>query len=141
MRERDRPRPPDELDAELAGALEDRDGETLRAVAEHAIALADWKDSTAEPRTPPEGGDDAAGGHDAAVNSESATEGEHARGRAAAQHPDAALDSDAASSEFPAGVPARANVSLVEIAGETYRYYQWREDDEIRSETERLPAE
>ncbi|WP_323171607.1 hypothetical protein [Natrialba sp. PRR66] len=136
MNERDRPRPPVELDAELAGALEDRDGETLRAVAEHAIALADWKDSTAEPRTPAEGGDDAAGGYDAAVNSESATEG-NAHADAAAQRPDAALDSD----EFPAGVPARANVSLVEIAGETYRYYQWREDDEIRSETERLPAE
>ncbi|ELZ00369.1 hypothetical protein [Natrialba asiatica] len=139
MSERGRPRPPDELDDELAVALEDRNGETLRAVAEHATALADWKDSTAETRTMLEGGDDAASDHDAAVNSESATDGEHARGGGTAQRTAAAAAVD--SDEFPVGVPARANVSLVEIAGETYRYYQWREDDEIRSETERLPAE
>ncbi|MFU8869394.1 hypothetical protein [Natronococcus sp.] len=38
---------------------------------------------------------------------------------------------------YPAGVPERATVSTMEIGGEEYRYYQWREDDEIRSKTER----
>ncbi|ELY99822.1 hypothetical protein C482_10062 [Natrialba chahannaoensis JCM 10990] len=45
------------------------------------------------------------------------------------------------SSESPPSVPDRAVVSVVEIAGERYRYYQWREGDEIRSETERLADE
>ena len=38
----------------------------------------------------------------------------------------------------PDGVPERATVSETEIAGTTYRYYQWREGDEIRSETVEL---
>ncbi|AFO56883.1 MULTISPECIES: hypothetical protein [Natrinema] len=37
----------------------------------------------------------------------------------------------------PDGVPERASVSMTEIAGATYYYYQWREGDEIRSETVR----
>jgi len=39
---------------------------------------------------------------------------------------------------YPEGVPERASVSVEEIAGTEIRYYQWREDDEIRSVTERL---
>ncbi|SDQ98249.1 hypothetical protein [Natronobacterium texcoconense] len=38
-------------------------------------------------------------------------------------------------SKYPDGVPERATVSKTEIAGTTYRYYQWRDGDEIRSET------
>ncbi|WP_254765064.1 hypothetical protein [Natrinema marinum] len=36
---------------------------------------------------------------------------------------------------YPDGVPDRASVSVTEIAGTEYYYYQWREGDEIRSET------
>ena len=38
---------------------------------------------------------------------------------------------------YPDGVPERATVSVTEIAGTEYYYYQWREGDEIRSETVR----
>ncbi|MDS0478548.1 hypothetical protein [Natrinema sp. 1APR25-10V2] len=38
---------------------------------------------------------------------------------------------------YPDGVPDRASVSVTEIAGTEYYYYQWREGDEIRSETVR----
>ncbi|MGQ3410720.1 hypothetical protein ACT4ML_00455 [Natrinema sp. LN54] len=38
---------------------------------------------------------------------------------------------------YPDGVPERATVSVTEIGGTEYYYYQWREGDEIRSTTER----
>ncbi|ELY86951.1 hypothetical protein [Natrinema altunense] len=38
---------------------------------------------------------------------------------------------------YPDGVPERASVSVTEIAGTEYYYYQWREGDEINSETVR----
>ncbi|OLZ40272.1 hypothetical protein A6E15_04410 [Natrinema saccharevitans] len=38
---------------------------------------------------------------------------------------------------YPDGVPERASVSVTEIAGTEYYYFQWREGDEIRSETVR----
>ncbi|SEH17944.1 hypothetical protein SAMN04487967_3484 [Natronorubrum sediminis] len=37
--------------------------------------------------------------------------------------------------EYPADVPDRASVSVKEIAGTTYHYYQWRESDRIESKT------
>ncbi|PCR91150.1 hypothetical protein [Natrinema ejinorense] len=37
---------------------------------------------------------------------------------------------------YPDDVPDRASVSVTEIGGTEYYYYQWREDDEIRSRTE-----
>ncbi|AHF99849.1 hypothetical protein HALLA_14690 [Halostagnicola larsenii XH-48] len=39
--------------------------------------------------------------------------------------------------EPPAGVPERATVSVTEIGGTEYRYYQWREGDEIKSATKK----
>ena len=43
---------------------------------------------------------------------------------------------DAADPEtYPDGVPERATVSVTDIAGTEYYYYQWREGDEIRSKT------
>ncbi|SFS50004.1 hypothetical protein [Halostagnicola kamekurae] len=42
------------------------------------------------------------------------------------------------SEETPAGVPERATVSVTEIGGTEYRYYQWREDDEIKSATRKV---
>ena len=41
-------------------------------------------------------------------------------------------------SGYPEGVPERATVSETEIAGTTYRYFQWRDGDDIRSETVEL---
>ncbi|RKD97441.1 hypothetical protein [Halopiger aswanensis] len=41
----------------------------------------------------------------------------------------------------PPGVPEHATVTVTEISGTKYRYYQWREGDEIRSETVELPAD
>lgn len=38
--------------------------------------------------------------------------------------------------EYPADVPDRASVTVTEIDGTEYLYYQWREGDEIRSKTE-----
>lgn len=46
-------------------------------------------------------------------------------------------DDDDEDSEYPEGVPERASVSVEEVAGTEIRYYQWWEDDEIRSATER----
>jgi hypothetical protein len=48
-----------------------------------------------------------------------------------------APESGPAAAEYPDGVPERASVSVTEIAGTEYYYYQWREGDEIRSETVR----
>lgn len=39
--------------------------------------------------------------------------------------------------EVPDGVPEQATVSVTEIDGTEYRYYQWREGDEIKSATRR----
>ena len=39
---------------------------------------------------------------------------------------------------YPDGVPERATVTVTEIGGTEYRYYQWREGDEIRSKTVEL---
>lgn len=39
--------------------------------------------------------------------------------------------------EPPEGVPERATVSVTEIGGTEYRYYQWREGDEIKSTTKK----
>ncbi|TYL36681.1 hypothetical protein CV102_20585 [Natronococcus pandeyae] len=38
---------------------------------------------------------------------------------------------------FPADVPDRASVTITEIGGTEYYYYQWRDGDEIRSKTKR----
>ncbi|AEH37580.1 hypothetical protein [Halopiger xanaduensis] len=50
-------------------------------------------------------------------------------------------DDDSDNGGYPPGVPERATVTVTEIAGTKYRYYQWREDDEIRSETVELSAD
>ncbi|MFA9416427.1 hypothetical protein [Natrinema sp. HArc-T2] len=54
------------------------------------------------------------------------------------QHDGEGASSDGTEPEtYPDGVPERATVSVTEIAGTEYYYYQWREDDEIRSKTVR----
>ena len=81
----------DDEELEALSALESRDPETLRAVADYLEELAAWK--------------------------ERREDDDHG---------------------YPDGVPERATVSVEEVAGTEIRYYQWREDDEIRSVTERL---
>ncbi|ELZ12324.1 hypothetical protein C478_09621 [Natrinema thermotolerans DSM 11552] len=44
---------------------------------------------------------------------------------------------DGGPATYPDGVPERASVSVTEIAGTEYYYFQWRDGDEIRSETVR----
>ncbi|GAB3664858.1 hypothetical protein [Halopiger thermotolerans] len=50
-------------------------------------------------------------------------------------------DGDGDTDGYPPGVPERATVTVTEIAGTKYRYYQWREGDEIRSETVELSGD
>lgn len=47
----------------------------------------------------------------------------------------AGTSDDGAAVDYPDGVPERASVSVKEIAGTTYYYYQWREGDRIESKT------
>ncbi|OIB56856.1 hypothetical protein [Natrialba sp. SSL1] len=118
MTERDPtpPQPPAALDDELVEALESHDSETLLSVAEYVLSLAEWKES--------------------ATAAEVSSSSPSSPSRSQSQHP-----SPESSSESPPSVPDHAAVSVVEIAGERYRYYQWREEDEIKSETVRLPDE
>ncbi|AXR78368.1 hypothetical protein [Natrarchaeobaculum sulfurireducens] len=48
------------------------------------------------------------------------------------------LESTERDATYPDDVPERATVSVMEVAGTSYRYYQWREGDEIRSKTVEL---
>lgn len=107
----ERPTPPAALERDGRDALtvlEDRDAETLRAVGDYLEELAEWKESTE-------------------------TDGEGAEGTESADNSENA-DSDG-NDGFPDGVPERASVTVKEIAGTTYRYYQWRKGDRIESKT------
>ncbi|MDQ2052113.1 hypothetical protein RBH26_16670 [Natronolimnohabitans sp. A-GB9] len=44
-------------------------------------------------------------------------------------------ETDESDREYPPGVPERASVTIKEIAGTTYTYYQWRDGDRIESKT------
>lgn len=60
--------------------------------------------------------------------------------RTVADHADALAawaESRSTDDGTPEGVPEDATVSTLEVDGETYRHYQWREGDAIRSKTER----
>ena len=103
----DRPTPPDELEDSVATVLE----ELARRDPEQLPAVAayaedlDARAASAGTRSP-DSSDDA--GADA-------------------------VETDA--DGYPEGVPERATVTVTEIGGTEYRYYQWREGDEIRSKT------
>ncbi|SEV80708.1 hypothetical protein [Natrinema salifodinae] len=115
----ERPSPPTDVDRvgrEALRELADRDPETLRAASTYLADLADWKDRTdaaADERDESESGDDGDG--DTCDGAPSSTD----------------------TADYPDGVPERASVSVDEIGGTEYRYYQWREGDEIRSKTVR----
>ncbi|MXV63688.1 hypothetical protein GS429_16800 [Natronorubrum sp. JWXQ-INN-674] len=127
---RDRPTPPAGLDresAELLAMLEDRDAETLRAVGGYLEELAAWKASRA--------GD----GREHEQSEVSDTGTETATGTDTNPEPTAddndVDNTEEADLEYPDDVPERASVTVKEIGGTTYHYYQWRDGDRIESKT------
>ena len=110
MPTRDRPEPPTALDDDVRDALarlEDRDTDQLRAVGRYLEELAAWREAT--------------GGEDERAETTDAI--------------DESADGADADHEYPEGVPERAEVTVKEIAGTTYYYYQWRDGDRIESKT------
>ena len=113
--DRDRPTPPSDLDRDAREALarlEDRDADQLRAVGRYLEALAAWTEANADEPEPPT----------------SAASASNERGGDDGERSDADL-------EYPEDVPERAEVTVKEIAGTTYYYYQWRDGDRIESKT------
>lgn len=130
MTTHDRPSPPDDLDRELQeqlAALETYDPDRLRAVGRYLEELAAWKASTDESH--------------ATASTDAAADGIDAIEREASERSDRNGDEDTADGvddadvEYPADVPERASVTVKEIAGTTYYYYQWRDGDRIESKT------
>ena len=58
-----------------------------------------------------------------------------------ADGPTAAGEDRGGEPPVPSNVPADARVSVTAIGGTEYYYYQWREGDEIRSETVTVPRQ
>lgn len=111
----ERPTPPSELDQTGREALEElagQDTSTIRAVSDYLEALAAWRARHGNS----DGDDDGDGSDDG--------DGEP---------PSDGVEPDA----YPDDVPERASVSVTEIGGTEYYYYQWRDGDEIRSKTVR----
>ena len=110
MTSQNRPTPPSTLEQNIADSLatlEDSDAEQLRAAASYLEALAAWMESRDD-----EQGSDATA--DASVDEAGDATGD---------------------AEYPPDVPERASVTVKEIAGTTYHYYQWRDGDRIESKT------
>lgn len=109
----DRPTPPAALDRdarEALNTLEEKDADQLRAIGDYLGAVASWTDATDDEQpsaTLTATGTDAADG----------------------------ADNDDTEPDFPEDVPERASVTIKEIAGTTYSYYQWRDGDRIESKT------
>ncbi len=117
MTTRDRPSPPTDLDREvhdLLDGLEHRDAATLRAISGYLDDLASWKAAEPDDERPP--GVEATPGDVTGDRDESET-------------------SVGDELEYPPDVPERASVTVKEIAGTTYHYYQWRDGDRIESKT------
>ena len=113
MPARDRPEPPTALDDDVRDALsrlEDRDADQLRAVGRYLEELAAWREST---ENDAESGD----------------------GDEAFETTEETADDTGADVEYPEDVPERAEITVKEIAGTTYYYYQWRDGDRIESKT------
>ena len=119
MPERDRPEPPTDLDRDAQAALsrlEDRDPDRLRAVGRYLEELAAWRESTEDDESADGDGD----GDEVTETTEPI---------------EATADGADADHEYPEDVPERAEVTVKEIAGTTYYYYQWRDGDRIESKT------
>ncbi|WP_440772596.1 hypothetical protein [Natronorubrum sp. DTA28] len=117
MTTRDRPQPPTDIDRELDDLLDElerRDADTLRTVGSYLDDLAAWKTAELDDERPP--GAEATPGDDTGDRDESET-------------------SVGDELEYPSDVPERASVTVKEIAGTTYHYYQWRDGDRIESKT------
>lgn len=113
--DRDRPTLPSDLDRDAREALarlEDRDADDLRAIAAYLEELAAWTESAVD---------------DSDERAET--------NPAASDRSGDAGDEIGDDHEYPEGVPDRATVTVKEIAGTTYYYYQWRDGDRIESKT------
>ncbi|WP_126665061.1 hypothetical protein [Haloterrigena salifodinae] len=113
--DRDRPTPPSDLDRDAGEALarlEDRDADDLRAIAAYLEDLAAWTESATDESD------------------------ERAATGSTPSNPDGDVGEDIDDGhEYPEGVPDRATVTVKEIAGTAYYYYQWRDGDRIESKT------
>lgn len=128
----ERPTPPEGLDDDLYDLLEalsDRDTETVSAVATYVTELEAWLDSAAESKPAAESGP---------VEREADAATDEQPSEPACGDSEESTTLPAESPPRPADVPERASVSVMEVAGTSYRYYQWREGDEIRSKTVEL---
>lgn len=126
-RESERPSPPTDLDRDVREALailEAEDADRLRAVGGYLEDLAAWKASNDGQERPRERRRTA--GHEPPT----AGSGD---GDDAGNGTDQAVDGDDV--DYPDDVPERASVTVKEIAGTTYYYYQWRDGDRIESKT------
>lgn len=103
------PDPPASLPKYLREGATKQDAATLRELAAYATALADWKEADAATAL-----DDAAVDDDETPSEYDDAEWEDA------------LDST--------GAPPRATITVKEINGNRYYYYQWRDGDAIKSE-------
>lgn len=120
MPTRDRPEPPTGLERDQRDALarlEDLDADRLHAVGRYLEELATWTEST-----------------------DVGNEGDDSEGEVVSRAPDTDDDVTDDSDDdddlaYPADVPDRAEVTVKEIGGTTYYYYQWREGDRIESKT------
>ena len=133
MPTRDRPDPPADLDRDARAALarlEDRDADCLRDVGRYLEELAAWKESTGEDADE----EDSDGEHETdPTGTDTSDDGVgHTEADPDAETADEFDDSDL---EYPDGVPERATVTVKEIGGTTYYYYQWRDGDRIESKT------
>ncbi|WP_440767454.1 hypothetical protein [Natronorubrum sp. DTA7] len=119
MTTRDRPQPPTDIDRELddlLDGLERRDADTLRAVSSYLEDLAAWKAADTDEERQPAGDVKSGDGDITRDGNETET----------------TVNDNL---EYPTNVPERASVTTKEIAGTTYRYYQWRDGDRIESKT------
>jgi hypothetical protein len=95
------PTPPPSIPQYILDGLDRQDAESLRDIASHAHALAEWKE---------------------AVAAEEIDEDDIVR--------EDSIDDD----DRPDDVPAKACVTIKEINGNRYYYYQWRAGSKIKSQ-------
>ncbi|MFC6717637.1 hypothetical protein ACFQGT_03855 [Natrialbaceae archaeon GCM10025810] len=148
----------------LAEALALQDAETLLRVSEYAGELAVWRERTGvdvsgtagyplendpEPAIDDDGDDsnrevDGAREFETALEREAETACERGSETAREREAETELEAvdvaareraDESGDRFPTDVPPSATETVDEIGGTEYRYYQWREGDEIKSKT------
>ncbi len=121
------PTPPAELPAEIERTLAEQSPVVLRAIARYADELADYRDEPASVSRPTPPGD-------RRDEDRTGQSGQDSDGQSSSQ-PDEkpAQQSDQQSDDPPDGVPSKATVTVKEINGNRYYYWQWRDGDQIKS--------